>query len=744
MDVEAMDEQEARQRLLEGGYFVALGVPPGVEFGIDLKSYTTGPQFKGVKMIPPGLHFAHFGSGEGEKQGIFFRSWAGSVAATQWDASAEDLVDAQTCLPDGAMRALRESVLRLEMDANLGPHPFEQLAAWLNLTNCITDSVLERCGVPVGAKVLAGSSAAEPGEPGSEPIDAVVDAGDGGAGQAKGNRGKRSKSGGAAATGSGTEIVPHFPHIGRVARYSEVPGRPPAGVRNGNGDGNGDGNGSGNNDTTPEGVTKQHMDGSDSLRRWIASDFGGSWMELLGELQLSFVLFVSLSSLQGFRHWQALSALLCRCGDALRTDPALFTAFIRMLHAHLKLVPEDFFEVELSKDNFLVPCLSALLQNVLPDESLAPALLDAGKRLLKFLQQRFGLFSSGGPARYGPAPAAVAAGAVDAMADDDDDDDEDARSKDRGAGEEEDEALSVSGGLSLMHLELSEEDHPAVVPYEEVVRALGEGALGLDGSITNPRPQDSGSLNGKHGQESSASAVAYPPSAIDASHSTQRAATKSTSSAAGGGQGQGQGQGRQGNRGVRAGPATGRGGGGGDDDGEEEETGRVPTSRSDVGGNLSTPSLEHSRRWEDIDRLLVAAAPNNNPNPNPSSSSFISSNATNSAPSAPLAEAAVGRGQGSSVSPPRSVAVPSPSAVPPPSAAVASVAKKYPLLFAATRRNEDLMMTAARLVASHEEEEEEGRDAEVAREAIAFLEEEVAASEDGGASIWQASCGMKS
>lgn len=34
----------------------------------------------------------------------------------------------------------------------------------------------------------------------------------------------------------------------------------------------------------------------------------------------------------------------------------------QMLHAHLKLVPEDFFDVELSKDNFLVPCLSALLQ----------------------------------------------------------------------------------------------------------------------------------------------------------------------------------------------------------------------------------------------------------------------------------------------------------------------------------------------------------------------------------------------
>lgn len=45
MDVEAMDEKQARQRLLEGGYFVALGVPPGVEFGIDLKSYTVCVQY---------------------------------------------------------------------------------------------------------------------------------------------------------------------------------------------------------------------------------------------------------------------------------------------------------------------------------------------------------------------------------------------------------------------------------------------------------------------------------------------------------------------------------------------------------------------------------------------------------------------------------------------------------------------------------------------------------------------------
>lgn len=56
---------------------------------------------------------------------------------------------------------------------------------------------------------------------------------------------------------------------------------------------------------------------------------------------------------------------------SLRGDPLLprvgfplgvGTVMVQILHAHLKLVPEDFFRVELSKDNFLVPCLSALLQ----------------------------------------------------------------------------------------------------------------------------------------------------------------------------------------------------------------------------------------------------------------------------------------------------------------------------------------------------------------------------------------------
>lgn len=130
-------------------------------------------------------------------------------------------------------------------------------------------------------------------------------------------------------------------------------------------------------------------------------------------------------------------------------------------------------------------------QNVLPDESLAPPLLDAGKRLFKFLQQRFGLFSCGAGGNNGEA-AARPPSSCSYRSNDGDGvggqlDDRRTRTgleafscrsghpmDDQGGGERgsgdvtQGAGFAGMGGLSLMQLELSEEDQPVVVPYEEV------------------------------------------------------------------------------------------------------------------------------------------------------------------------------------------------------------------------------------------------------------------------------------
>ena len=47
------------------------------EFGIGMRSYGIGPNFRGVKMIPAGLHLVTYGTGM-ERVGVFLQFGAGA------------------------------------------------------------------------------------------------------------------------------------------------------------------------------------------------------------------------------------------------------------------------------------------------------------------------------------------------------------------------------------------------------------------------------------------------------------------------------------------------------------------------------------------------------------------------------------------------------------------------------------------------------------------------------------------
>ena len=55
-----MDPELARRLFENGATLVLLDFPVGTEFGIDMNVWNTGEMFKGVKMIPPGIHFIHY------------------------------------------------------------------------------------------------------------------------------------------------------------------------------------------------------------------------------------------------------------------------------------------------------------------------------------------------------------------------------------------------------------------------------------------------------------------------------------------------------------------------------------------------------------------------------------------------------------------------------------------------------------------------------------------------------------
>ena len=55
-----MEQDIALKLFKEGAIFIFLDFPVGSEFGIDLHSWNTGDKFRGVKMIPPGMHYIYY------------------------------------------------------------------------------------------------------------------------------------------------------------------------------------------------------------------------------------------------------------------------------------------------------------------------------------------------------------------------------------------------------------------------------------------------------------------------------------------------------------------------------------------------------------------------------------------------------------------------------------------------------------------------------------------------------------
>jgi len=48
------------EEFLSKGVLLFLNVPEGTVFGIDFERWNVGEKFKGIKLIPPGIHFISY------------------------------------------------------------------------------------------------------------------------------------------------------------------------------------------------------------------------------------------------------------------------------------------------------------------------------------------------------------------------------------------------------------------------------------------------------------------------------------------------------------------------------------------------------------------------------------------------------------------------------------------------------------------------------------------------------------
>lgn len=110
----------------------------------------------------------------------------------------------------------------------------------------------------------------------------------------------------------------------------------------------------------------------------------------MGDVQLSFLMFVGIQCLSSLQHWRDLVAMLSIVPTesvALHAD--LYAALLATLTLELARMEEDFFEdVEYSQDNFLVPAIQRLCRtcsSVSQHEGLQRNL----STLVRLLQSRF-------------------------------------------------------------------------------------------------------------------------------------------------------------------------------------------------------------------------------------------------------------------------------------------------------------------------------------------------------------------
>jgi len=95
---------------------------------------------------------------------------------------------------------------------------------------------------------------------------------------------------------------------------------------------------------------------------------------LLGDMQLSYILFLHLHCLSSLEHWRDLISMISlvsfRCAQQY---PGLYAGVLKVLFYQLASMEQDFFEdVEYSGDNFLFPAIRRLCSTCakLKDESI--------------------------------------------------------------------------------------------------------------------------------------------------------------------------------------------------------------------------------------------------------------------------------------------------------------------------------------------------------------------------------------
>jgi A1 cistron-splicing factor AAR2 len=281
---------------ISGAAILLLDLPTSALGGIDLLSFTTTPRFKGIKNIPPGIHFA-FTSSTADlsiRHGVWFRVKEYSNSHLQlfiknWDTQKEELLPLRNDADILRWRANVGSIWRESLSPYRQNTTKEELSVenqdWRLLTEHISDAILSRItGEDADHWSLTSASSAD--------------------------RDKDNIPGLSESTAYQKEKKLNF--IPVELKKTWRPG------------------------STGRERTDGARDHSWALGELIDSHCEGDDMQFLGELQFCFIMILTLNNYSCMEQWKHLWTLLFTSISAVKERTALYVRVLRCLSLQLQ------------------------------------------------------------------------------------------------------------------------------------------------------------------------------------------------------------------------------------------------------------------------------------------------------------------------------------------------------------------------------------------------------------------------
>lgn len=334
-------------------------LPCGSEFGFDLASFRTGEKFKGVKMIPPGVHFVFASAVDntgqcGPRSGFFHNFRTKEILVKRWSVLDEDFDDS-FAPSDECLRRYKDNLK--DLDRYLGAYRYSTHKTYLNLTNKmtpnLTNNLMPECNRIRSVPYLEDSAEIS---------------------QSKRIKRKTLRD---ESTSKPTEdtLLPNLrPATKSLIKFTEIPCD----------------HLNAKQEVSFDMISQYHLDTTTKLEQTFEGETGRA--KLLGEFQFAFITLVLGHVYECFEHWRQLLGLVCLADSGLNKFPVFYRDFVVILTHQLEQIPEDLFEDISDCNNLVRSHVDTFLQNVEQYETIDEnmrELNEESKKLRHFLETKF-------------------------------------------------------------------------------------------------------------------------------------------------------------------------------------------------------------------------------------------------------------------------------------------------------------------------------------------------------------------